>query len=42
MGGFERVYPVREEGEIERYDRIIEASYDLFSQQNGSKRMRMI
>lgn len=42
LGGFERIFPVKDQEEMQKYQDIIERANKIYAEENGSIRMKMM
>jgi tubulin polyglutamylase TTLL6/13 len=42
LGGFQRIFPVKDEEKMKRYGEIIEVAQKVYAEENGSIRMKMM
>ena len=42
LGGFKKIFPVKDENVMSKYNAIIETAQKIYAQENGSIRMKMM
>lgn len=42
LGGFQRIFPLKDEQQMKKYNKIIETAQKIYAEENGSIRMKMM